>query len=420
MDARGEERWDVVTRLPLLDREGHIVGIIVIFRDVTEQMRAEAKIHEAVRLRDQFLAMLSHELRNPLGAIVTATAMLKQNAADGHDQTKERRSLAIVERQALQMARLLDDLLEASRVTQNKIELRRRVLDLRPVASEAAEAVRASMQERGLSFEAVLPDEPLHVDGDPARLQQIQMNLLSNAAKYTPPGGHVRFSVLRDGDDAVVRVRDDGAGLPPSMAESIFDLFVQATRTLDRASGGLGLGLTLVRALVEMHGGTVTAHSDGEGCGSEFVVRLPLARRPADQPEEPAAERSRADAQRVMVVEDNADSREALCALLEAAGYDCRSAASGTAALALVDAFAPSVVVLDLGLPEVDGFEIARRIRTDARHDAVRLVALTGYGQAADRAASLSAGFDEHIVKPVHPERLLDLLARLHAPVGLA
>jgi two-component system CheB/CheR fusion protein len=346
--------------------------------------------------------------------------MLKQNAADGHDRTKERRSLAIVERQSLQMARLLDDLLEASRVTQNKIELRRRVLDLRPVASEAAEAVRASMQERGLSFEAVLPDEPIHVDGDPARLQQIQVNLLSNAAKYTPPGGHVRFRVLRDGDDAVVRVQDDGAGLPPSMAESIFDLFVQATRTLDRASGGLGVGLTLVRALVEMHGGTVTAHSDGEGRGSEFVVRLPLALRPADRPEEPAAERSPADARRVMVVEDNADSREALCALLEAAGYDCRSAASGTAALALVDAFAPSVVVLDLGLPEVDGFEIARRIRADARHDGVRLLALTGYGQAADRAASLSAGFDEHIVKPVHPERLLDLLARLHAPVGLA
>ncbi|MET0553571.1 MAG: chemotaxis protein CheB, partial [Vicinamibacteria bacterium] len=252
----GEERWDVVTRLPLLDREGQIVGVIVIFRDVTEQKRAEAKILEAVRLRDQFLAMLSHELRNPLGAIVTATAMLKQNSADGHDETRERKGLAIVERQSVQMARLLDDLLEASRVTQNKIELRRRVLDLRTIAAEAADAVRASMEERGVTFEATLPDEPLFVDGDPARLQQIQVNLLSNAAKYTPRGGHVRFSVTRDGTDAVIRVRDDGAGLPPQMADSIFDLFVQATRTLDRAAGGLGVGLTLVRALVEMHGGT--------------------------------------------------------------------------------------------------------------------------------------------------------------------
>jgi two-component system CheB/CheR fusion protein len=250
------------------------------------------------------------------------------------------------------------------------------------------------------------------VDGDPARLQQIQVNLLSNAAKYTPRGGHVRFTLARDGSDAVVRVRDDGAGLPPHMADSIFDLFVQATRTLDRAAGGLVVGLTLVRSLVEMHGGTVLAHSEGEGKGSEFVVRLPqvpapAAEAPAERPD------SSGRARRVVVVEDNADSREALCALLEAAGYDCRSAGSGRAALALVSEFAPEVVILDLGLPEVDGFEIARRIRADPRHAGACLVALTGYGQATDRKASLQAGFDEHVVKPVQPDRLLDLLARL-------
>jgi two-component system CheB/CheR fusion protein len=409
----GAMRADVVTRLPLQDREGQIVGIIVIFRDVTEQKRAEAKIHEAVRLRDQFLAMLSHELRNPLGAIVTATAMLKQNSADGHDLSRERKAIAIVERQSVQMARLLDDLLEASRVTQNKIELRRRVLDLRQIAVEAADAVRASMDQRGVAFEASLPAEPLFVHGDPARLQQIQVNLLSNAAKYTPSGGHVRFTVGREGAEAVIRVQDDGAGLPPQMADTIFDLFVQATRTLDRAAGGLGVGLTLVRSLVEMHGGTVLAHSDGEGKGSEFVVRLPLVAAPAAEAAAAAGPDTRGGARRVMVVEDNADSREALCALLEAAGYDCRSAGSGTAALALVSDFTPEVVILDLGLPEVDGFEIARRIRADARHAGARLVALTGYGQAADRTASLQAGFDEHVVKPVQPDRLLQILARL-------
>jgi two-component system CheB/CheR fusion protein len=417
--AEGDERCDMVTRLPLQDREGQIVGIIVIFRDVTQQKRAEAKILEAVRLRDQFLAMLSHELRNPLGAIVTAIAMLKHDTGDGHEQTRQRRGLAIVERQSVQMARLLDDLLEASRVTQNKIELRRRVLDLRRIAAEAADAVRGSMEARGVSFEASLPDEPLFVDGDPARLQQIQVNLLSNAAKYTPRGGHVRFSVERDGPDAVVRVRDDGAGLPPHMADSIFDLFVQATRTLDRAAGGLGVGLTLVRSLVEMHGGTVVAHSDGEGQGSEFVVRLPQVAVPAAEAPE-ARPDAAGRARRVLVVEDNADSREALCALLDNAGYDCRSAGSGTAALDLVSTFAPEVVILDLGLPEVDGFEIARRIRADARHAAAHLVALTGYGQATDRAASLAAGFDEHVVKPVQPDRLLDLLARLGPSPGAA
>jgi two-component system CheB/CheR fusion protein len=409
-----EERWDVVTRLPLLDREGHIVGIIVIFRDVTEQKRAEAKIHEAVRLRDQFLAMLSHELRNPLGAIVTATAMLKQNGANGHDRGTEQRALGIVERQSMQMARLLDDLLEASRVTQNKIELRRRVVDLRQVAAEAVDAVRETMNERGLSFRTDLPAQPVFVDGDPARLQQIQVNLLSNAAKYTPRGGHVVFTVGRDGSDAVLRVRDDGAGLPPHLAESIFDLFVQATRTIDRAAGGLGVGLTLVRSLVEMHGGTVTAESPGEGQGSEFVVRLPQVGAPEpERAEEARPGGSGAGARRVMVVEDNADSREALCALLESAGYDCRSAGSGPAALSLAAAFAPEIAILDLGLPGLDGFELARRLRADPRHADVRLVALTGYGQAADRAASLEAGFDEHVVKPIHADRLLDLLVRL-------
>jgi two-component system CheB/CheR fusion protein len=409
MGGDGAYAWDLVTRLPLHDRAGDIVGVIVIFRDVTEQKRAEEKIQEAVRRRDQFLAMLSHELRNPLGAIVTATSMLR--AADGAAGLKPGRLFEILDRQSQQMARLLDDLLEASRVTQNKIDLRRGIVDLAAIAREAADAVRGQMDTQGIHFSTRMPPEPVYVDGDPARLQQIQVNLLNNAAKYTPRGGHVVVEVTREGDVAVVRVSDDGMGIPRDMLDSVFELFVQSSRTLDRAAGGLGVGLTLVRSLVGMHGGTVLARSDGEGRGSEFVVRLPLAAggvAPA-----PAAPRRRSlrDSAKVVIVEDNTDSRELLCQLLEQAGFECRAADSGVVALALAEEFRPDFAILDLGLPGMDGFEVARRLRADPRHASVCLIALTGYGQASDRVTAREAGFDEHLVKPVQGEQLLTLLA---------
>jgi len=405
----GAEGWDVVTRLPLRDRDGRIVGIIVIFRDVTAQKIAEERNQEAVRRRDQFLAMLSHELRNPLGAMVTATAMLKTGGTERLDRS---RLLEILDRQSSQMARLLDDLLEASRVTQNKIELRKRVIDLAAVAAEAVDVVRGPMEAHGIQLTVDIEPGPILVDGDPARLQQIQVNLLSNAVKYTPRGGHVVLEVRREGAAAVIRVGDDGVGIAPGMLDSIFELFVQSNRTLDHAGGGLGLGLTLVRSLVTMHGGTVTAHSTGEGRGSEFIVRLPLAVAvaaesslpPRDQPPLPLGPA------KVVVVEDNADSREMLRELLQHAGFDCRAVESGAAALAVMDEMRPDIVILDVGLPEMDGFEIARQIRATTKHAGVCLIALTGYGQAADRAASRAAGFDVHLVKPVHAEQLLELL----------
>ena len=326
--------WALVTRLPLRDRSDGIVGIIGVFRDVTKQKRADEKIQEAVRRRDQFLAMLSHELRNPLGAVVTATAILKQKVSG----TDEQRTLEILERQSRQMARLLDDLLEANRVTENKIELRRRVLDLRGVVGEAAEAVRSMMDARGVSFATDLDPEPLWVDGDAARLQQIQVNLLHNAAKYTPSGGHVLLLAHREKGEAVVRVRDDGAGIAREMLDRVFELFVQAGRTLDRAQGGIGVGLTLVRSLVAMHGGDVCAQSDGEGQGAEFIVRLPLAS-PAGAVEAPRAkvgELRLPKHAKVAIVEDNADSREMLCEALTLAGFECRSADNGAAGLALI------------------------------------------------------------------------------------
>ena len=403
-DQRGVEAWDMVTRLPLVDRSNATVGVIAIFRDVTEQVRAKAKIDDEVRRRDQFLAMLSHELRNPLGAVVTATAMLK--AADAGNT--HARTIDVLQRQSRQMARLLDDLLDASRVTQNKIELRRRVVDLRLVAAEAADVVRPQARERGLELRLDLPQQPLWVHGDAARLQQIHINLLSNAVKYTPRGGYVELTATPDGNGAVlVRITDTGAGIPSHMLESVFDLFVQAKHTLDHADGGLGVGLTLVRALVEMHGGTVTARSDGDGQGSEFAVRLPLTSAPADTQIQDASSGSDIPAgTTVVVVEDNADSLEMLCSMLKLAGATCHSAGDGRSALALIDEVSPDVVILDVGLPHLDGLEVARRIRSNPRHAGVRLIALTGYGLASDRQATAKAGFDHHLVKPVQPADL--------------
>jgi two-component system, chemotaxis family, CheB/CheR fusion protein len=406
-EVAGAVEWDLVSRLPLTDNASSIVGIIGIFRSVTEQKRAEEKTQDAVRRRDEFLAMLSHELRNPLGAIVSAAALLKESPAATDGQGKV---LQIVDRQAKQMARLLDDLLEASRVTQDKIELRKVVLDLRSVVKDAVDAMRSLMDSRGLSFSAEIGPEPLIIEGDAARLQQINVNLLSNAAKYTPRGGHVVLEAKREDGHAAISVRDDGVGIPKEMLESAFDLFVQSRRTLDRAEGGLGVGLTLVRGLVTKHGGTVTAASDGEGKGTEFVVRLPLTTMPLQGEAEPRTGGiALAPGSRVVVIEDNADSREVLCALLTHAGFDCQSSDNGVAGLALIDEFQPLAAIVDIGLPEIDGLELARRVRATGKHSGIYLIALTGYGQRSDRELALQAGFDEHVVKPVD----LALLRRL-------
>jgi len=414
----GGEEWDLVSRLPLTDAASRIVGIIGIFRSVTEQKRAEEKTKDAVRRRDEFLAMLSHELRNPLGAIVSASALLKEKSAP--DQ--QSKVLQIVERQAKQMAHLLDDLLEASRVTQDKIELRKVVLDLRAVVKDAVDAMRSLMESRGVELVVEIDAEALYLEGDPARLQQINVNLLSNAAKYTPRGGHVVLRAMRDGNEAVITVRDDGVGIPKEMLESAFELFVQSRRTLDRAEGGLGLGLTLVRGLVMKHGGSVSAKSDGEGKGAEFVVRLPLCAPPTQR----EAERRQPNVgllpgSRVVVIEDNADSREVLCALLTHAGFDCKSSDNGAAGLALIDEFEPLAAVVDIGLPGIDGLELARRVRASGKHPNIFLIALTGYGQKTDRELALQAGFDEHVVKPVDLvalRRLLDARANSARPPG--
>jgi two-component system CheB/CheR fusion protein len=411
----GDDAWDLVTRLPLRDSQEKIVGVSAIFRDVTEQKRAEEKIQDGVRRRDQFLAMLSHELRNPLGAIVTATALLK---SDRVPPAKAFKYLDILERQSEQMGHLLDELLEASRVTQNKIELKRRVVDLSAVTQYAADSMRGIMESRGVHFAVEIGADPLWVEGDASRLQQIQANLLSNAAKYTPSGGHVVLKAGQEAGSAVIRVKDDGAGIHKDMLESIFELFVQSTRTLDRSAGGLGVGLTLVRALVAMHGGMVTVHSEGEGKGSEFVVRLPVTNKRPEHESVTPKRRSRVPLQagaRILIVEDSEDSRDLLCELLAQEGFECATAESGAAALELIDRLDPAIAILDVGLPEMDGFELARRLRSKREHADMFLIALTGYGQASDRIASRDAGFDEHLVKPVNVPDLLRLLGELRS-----
>lgn len=410
----GTDDWDLVTRLPLRDNLDRIVGIIVIFRNVTEQKRAEQRAQEAVRRRDQFLAMLSHELRNPLGAIVTATGLLRSNSPSA--QKDPDRLLGVLDRQSQQMARLLDDLLEASRVTQNKIELRKTVVDLRTVIRDTVDALRSQVDSRALDLSVDLPSEPLYILGDPARLQQIHANLLSNAAKYTPRGGRIGIEAKRVDGHVHVHVNDNGVGIPKDMLDSVFDLFVQSNRTLERAAGGLGVGLTLVRSLVSMHGGDVAAKSDGEGKGSELVVRLPVATdRPPDELVEQRARPRVPRGARIVIVEDGVDSREMLCEALSHAGFDCHTAENGLDALVLIDKVKPDIAILDVGLPGMDGFEIARRVRANPAHPDICLIALTGYGQASDRITSREAGFDEHLVKPARPETLLALIAEMRS-----
>ncbi len=403
----GSTEWNVVTRLPLIDPSKHIVGVVGVSRDVTAQKLAEEKTKEAVRRRDEFLAMLSHELRNPLAAVVAATELMKGDVSRVEAQPQ---LVEVLDRQSHQMTRLLDDLLDASRVTQNKIELRREHVDLRAVLEEAAAAARPLMESRGLHFSLVLNGEPLGVEGDPARLQQVFVNLLTNAAKYTPAGGHVWLDATSDGTEASIRVRDDGVGIAADMLDAIFELFVQSNRTLERAQGGIGVGLTLAKSLIEMHGGTVHAHSDGEGQGSTFEVRFPSSVRPPDGVA-PLESRPRiAKGSRVVVVEDNEDARDMLCQLLARAGFECRAAGDGMEAIALIESFRPRAAIIDVGLPGIDGFEVARRIRHDPNHAQLALIAVTGYGQKADRKHALDAGFDAHLVKPVRFDQIAHLL----------
>jgi two-component system CheB/CheR fusion protein len=390
---------------PIL-RNNEVIGAVVTFLDVTERRRAEQEIQEGVRRREQFLAMLSHELRNPLAAILSATRVL-----EGVSWTDDacREAGQVVARQANHMSRLLDDLLDVARITRGHITLRTGLVDLRETARSAIEALGPFFAEHETRLTADIAEDPLYVIGDAARLQQIQANLLSNASKYSPPGSEVRIEVRREDGRAMVRVTDQGRGIEPEMLPKVFDLFVQGPQTLARSEGGLGIGLTLLRSLVELHHGRVEAHSEGPSQGSTFTVWLPLAP-PAVINAEAADSATRAAVRTVVLVEDQADARRMLQILLESEGVEVYTASNGVEGLELIDRLRPDLALVDLGLPVMSGFELARRVRERPENAGIRLVALSGYGRDSDIQASLESGFDEHLTKPPDLGRLERLL----------
>ena len=420
-----------LTCSPIRDSSGRVIGASKIARDVTDRKRAEAEREELLRVaqrahadaeaasraKDEFLAMLGHELRNPLSAVRNAIASAKLDAG------RRDQALDIARRQTEQLARLVDDLLDVSRITQGRILLRKERIHLADVIERAVETTRSLIEYKGHTLSVSLPPEDIRVDGDSTRLEQVITNLLTNAAKYTERGGRIELATERDGTEAVLRVRDSGVGIAPELLPRIFDLFVQAERGLERAAGGLGIGLTVVRSLVELHGGRVEAYSDGSGKGAEFVVRLPAlpaAARATPLPRRAAEDAARARA-RVLVVEDNLDAAESLLMLLQLLGHHVRAVHDGISALDVARANVPDVMLVDIGLPGMDGYEVARRIREQPGLERIALVALTGYGREEDRERALEAGFDYHLVKPVDPNALRGLVARLgkNAPEGV-
>src|SRR6266850_1253516 len=364
------------------------------------------EMERANQAKDEFLAMLGHELRNPLNAIGSAASLL--GLGNGAPEMAER-ARAIIHRQVQHLARLVEDLLDVSRVTSGKVVLVRQATDLAEVATSTIASWRAA--GRFARHRLALEVAPAWVDADPTRLEQVLGNLLANALKYTPSGGAITVRVAADGDSAVLEVEDTGAGILPELRHKVFDLFVQGERTLDRAQGGLGIGLTLTRALVEMHGGTVEARSAGAGRGATFTIRLPRIPAPAATARPPKPAPATRVPRRILLVEDNVDAREMLRAQLAQEGHDVHAAADGPTGVEMAAAVRPDVVLIDIGLPGFDGYEVARRIRVSAWGKSMLLVALTGYGQADDRRRALDAGCDLHVTKPVFPERLAEIIA---------
>jgi PAS domain S-box-containing protein len=392
--------------------DGALQGFTKVTRDLTAHRRLEA-LQESARQMNEFLAMLSHELRNPLASMVNALELMRGRPVADHGELN-----SVVERQVAHLARIVDDLLDVSRITRGKIALKKQILDLNAIVAQALEASRPLCEARRHTVELRPAGEPLPLDADPTRLAQVLLNLINNAAKYTPEGGRIWIDVRREDNLAVMHVRDNGIGISPALLPRVFELFVQGDRGLDRTEGGLGIGLTLVRRLVEMHGGSVTAFSAGAGDGSEFVVRLPLALGHAVAPPSPpeAMQTPRAR-RRILVVDDNRDFANTLAALLETFGHEVRTVYDGRTAVAIAAEYRPDAVLLDIGLPEMNGYEVARELRQVPGLAQVRLVAFTGYGQEEDRRRVREAGFDFHLVKPVEAVELARLIDALPPPV---
>jgi PAS domain S-box-containing protein len=397
--------------VPLRDLNGVPRGAIAAFVDVTPLKRAEAGMREADRRKDEFLALLSHELRNPLAPILTAAQIMQMRGDVATPHERE-----VIVRQARHLVRLVDDLLEVSRVARGKVTLEKKPLELAGVVAQAVESAGPLLERRRHRLHVSVPSTGLVVDADEIRLTQVIGNLLTNAAHYTPPGGDVQVNGAREGAEIVLRVRDNGVGIDPALLPMVFEMFVQGSRGPDRAEGGLGLGLSLVQSLTSLHGGAVSAHSDGLGHGSEFTVRLPAATVPArPRPSDGVAwpDATRARTRRILVVDDYPDGAEMIAALLEGEGHDVRVAYDPSAAMSLAVMFQPQVAILDIGLPVMDGYTLASELLARLGDRAPVLIALTGYGQERDRRRSENAGFAFHLVKPVDRDMIMQILDTL-------
>jgi len=387
--------------------------------EVAERARAEQALKEADRHKDEFLAMLAHELRNPLAPILHAVQLMRMKPIADPQLSWSR---DVIERQLSHLTRLVDDLLDVARITRGRINLSREPTELAVLIARAVETVQPLIQARGHEFTSEIPAATLRINADPLRLTQAFGNVLGNAAKYTERGGRISLTVCRQGTDVEIRVRDTGVGIPAEQLPRIFDLFTQVRS--DHSQSGLGIGLALVRRLLQMHGGTITAHSEGPGQGTEFLIRLPLLPETTQSANGEKSTTGTEDAppvrRRILVADDNADALETLATVLELGGHEVFSAANGSLALECAERHLPEVALLDIGMPLLDGYEVARRIRAQAWGKRITLVALTGWGQDSDRRRSQEAGFDSHLVKPLDLDKLTQLLARLPVSASAA
>ena len=404
--ADGRLMWRLVSAQPVYDDGGRLLGAVASFFDITDRKRAEDALRESDRRKDDFIAILSHELRNPLAPIRYALPLVQREPLSATGA----RAAEVIDRQIEHLTRLVDDLLDVSRISRDKIELRPETVTLSDVVAAGADASSPAILAARHTLRLVIPEEPIWVHADPARLSQVVTNLLNNSARYTPRGGEIVLEARLEGEQAVICVRDNGIGIPPDALPTIFEMFQQVNRP-DSSQGGLGIGLALVKRLVEMHGGTVTAKSLGVGKGAEFVVRMPVVHAAATGKSAHATSQSPSGHRlKVLVVDDNADLVEMLALLVEAAGHDVRKALDGRSAVSAALAYRPDVVLLDLGLPVMNGLEVARELRRRPETANARLVALTGWGQAEDRRQTEEAGFDRHLTKPADPDTLNRLL----------
>jgi PAS domain S-box-containing protein len=403
------QRLDIsLTISPIRDASGEIIGASKIARDITDRKRAEEALQEANRHKDEFIALLAHELRNPLAPLRTALQVMQ--LAEGNPG-KVARAREVMERQLGHMVRLIDDLLDVSRIGQHKLELRRATVPLLDVVNNAVETARPVIDAAGHALTISLPATPVYLDADPTRLSQVLSNLLTNSAKYTERGGSILLRAERRDGDVIVSVRDTGIGIPAEALSHVFDMFSQVDRGLERARDGLGIGLALVKGLVQMHGGTVTAESQGPGTGSTFTITLPVL--PSSTPSLDAPPQSpplAVPSRRILVVDDNRDAADSMASMLELMGQEVQTVYSGAEAIAAAASFQPAVILMDIGMPGLNGYEATQQIRAQASGQSVKVIAVTGWGQEQDRTRSRDAGCDGHLVKPVDVAELESLL----------